>query len=217
MRTAEIFSVNRGFAAILVLGLIAAVLVLGGMYLLKQNKKSVVQTTVQSSPSPVDKSVNLDSIGANWKTYTNKKFNFSIKYPLDKKVEIDENGKNDSCVGKDSVDFKLYPNNYTRSPNAIEFDGDLWISVGMVDNSGKDPLEFMTMNCPDLRNKASVKNITIDGMTAKKLNYKDVMVEQADIVLTKNGKLYFIHGYSSSLDKINSIFLEVASTFKFTN
>ena len=42
-------------------------------------------TSPKLSPkkSPSDETTNPDSIGANWKTYTNAKFRFSIQYPKD--------------------------------------------------------------------------------------------------------------------------------------
>lgn len=49
--------------------------------------------TSQSSPTPSDETANPDSIGANWKTYTNKQLGFSLKYPPNWKVDINCNGQ----------------------------------------------------------------------------------------------------------------------------
>lgn len=86
MRTSENFSLNnprlpagrQGFAAILILVLVAAIIILGGVFYVKHSKKSAVQSTVQISPSPL---ILPTEETANWKTYTNTKYKYSFKYP----------------------------------------------------------------------------------------------------------------------------------------
>lgn len=62
-------------------------MIVGGVYYLgrqtapKPSPSPVVSQTSQPTPSPVDKTANPDSIGANWKTYTNAKYKIEFKYP----------------------------------------------------------------------------------------------------------------------------------------
>lgn len=76
---------KKGFAQILILGLVAAILVLGGAFYLNQiqkppgvsNLKTTSNKTAQKQSS--SSAQNVDT--ANWKTYTNLSPAFSFKYP----------------------------------------------------------------------------------------------------------------------------------------
>lgn len=85
VNTSKIFSVKKGFAAILILGAVLAVLVLGATVYLKQTQKpwnlpnqvTVPDKTTKPSPSPTTQSDET----ANWKMYRNAEFGYEVKYP----------------------------------------------------------------------------------------------------------------------------------------
>lgn len=83
---------RKGFAAILVLGLVVSIFVLGAtFYFFKQNQKPPQNTVNQiTTPNtnrtptlitPTPKAMPSSDKTANWKIYTNEKYGFSIRYP----------------------------------------------------------------------------------------------------------------------------------------
>ena len=89
---------QRGFSPILiVLGIVVMTAVVGGAYYLGQNNLSLQgvpsktnDVAISPTPSP---SANPDSIGNDWKTYSNTKLKFSFRYPKDYKFEKEDNEK----------------------------------------------------------------------------------------------------------------------------
>jgi len=82
---------QKGFVELLIIGIVLLLAVAGGAYYFGTQKS---QAPVTSSPSPIaqvsllptpipDETANPDSIGANWKTYTNTSYKYSIQYPRD--------------------------------------------------------------------------------------------------------------------------------------
>lgn len=95
---------RKGFAAILIIGLIGAIIALAATFYLKQKQKlsSLNQSSVQSSPNPTpDETVYTGAGSANWKTYTY--YNLSFKLPAS--WIVNTTGR----VGSPSV-FFLTPN-----------------------------------------------------------------------------------------------------------
>jgi hypothetical protein len=74
---------QKGFAPILIVVLIALV-VGGGAYYLGTKKSSLPTFSSSKIPSTI-----FDET-ANWKTYTNTKFGYSLKYPADKFTDCSE-------------------------------------------------------------------------------------------------------------------------------
>lgn len=83
---------QKGQTGILILaGIVILVALAGGIFYLgrvtapKPQPQNVVTSSPQPSPSPTDET-------ANWKTYTNTKYGYSIKYPSEiKLITSDEN------------------------------------------------------------------------------------------------------------------------------
>ncbi|MBI2039583.1 hypothetical protein HYT18_00745 [Candidatus Microgenomates bacterium] len=84
---------QRGQTQVLILaGIVILVAIAGGIFWLGREtlprQDSSGQAVPESQapvttpqPSPTDETANPDSIGANWKTYTNNEFSFVIKHP----------------------------------------------------------------------------------------------------------------------------------------
>lgn len=93
MSTSEYFSVKKGFAQILILGVLLAVFVLGASIYLKQAQRPLNtpgkitapnKTTPENSPSTITQSEETK----NWKTYTNTAYKYEIKYPVDWQITV---------------------------------------------------------------------------------------------------------------------------------
>lgn len=94
---------QKGLAPILIVLFIA--LAVGG-YLLYQKQ----QQTIQATPTPTSTPESTNSAEtANWKTYTNIKYGFSVSYPTDDKKEygvlklLFENNETKQYVGKEEL------------------------------------------------------------------------------------------------------------------
>ena len=84
---------QRGFVEIIVIIVVLVLAAIGGAYYLGTQKNNVVPsvspaaiaspTTSDASQLPNDnlETANPDSIGANWKTYTNTKVGYTFRYP----------------------------------------------------------------------------------------------------------------------------------------
>ena len=75
---------QKGFVPILITVLIAVAL--GGYFIYQNQTKSISSITKQTpkpSPSPVIYESTSSAETANWKTYTNERHGFEIKYPPD--------------------------------------------------------------------------------------------------------------------------------------
>jgi hypothetical protein len=83
---------HKGFIAPLLLALIVIMLIGGGVYVYQQNKQANQPTTaISTTQTP-------NSQTADWKTYTNTKYGYSLQYPNDWEVDserqiIDETNK----------------------------------------------------------------------------------------------------------------------------
>ncbi len=209
----------RGFAAIIIVAIIALVFgaaaTFGYQKFIKKTPAVSQKAETQASPlASVDET-------ANWKTYTNSKYGFSLKYPEEKPVEFKDSveGKQLCANTKGIVDIKIYPADYKKLGPETEFLGDLWVSLSVADNVGKiSPEDYVKKACPDYFSQGkigSIKNTEINGNKALEIIYKNVMAQQEDVVVTKGDKLFFIHHYSNKLP--NPLFNQILSTFKFTS
>jgi len=79
------------------LAIVFFVIAIGGLIYLGTNRtkdpiKSLALPTLGPPPTPTDIPLQLSSPSANWKSYLNKKYNFSFKYPPDWKVTESSTG-----------------------------------------------------------------------------------------------------------------------------
>lgn len=156
---------------------------------------------------------------ANWKTYTNSAYSFSIKYPPDKKVETDEkNAIVNVCNNqKGIVDIRIYPKDYQKLELETDFIGDLWINISVVDNISEITLDnYINNYCPDnlSQDKISVmRKVLINGNPSLRIKYKNVRGDQAEAIIQKGKKFYVINAYAPKL--LDNLFDQTLSTFQF--
>lgn len=195
---------QKGFAGIFVL-IVVVIAALGGAYYLGTQKASlpgIKQSTVSPSPSPFDET-------ANWKTYANEKFGYSIKYPSHILIQL-------VCPDYEKDRFYLteregWSDAKFKTQEVVELPtcargGRYLIELDVKD--GKVPAPGMLIE---------KKNITVDGVDGKRyvsedeiqegLTYWDVQVH----VFHKN-KTY-IFAFDDKKDGV--LFDQILSTFRF--
>ncbi len=178
--------------------------------------KSFLTPTVSQTPqpTPVDET-------ANWKTYTNNKYAFSLNYPPNWKIE--ENMGSAIFFSIESPDYKFDDNNKVEEQVTVGTK----ISFNILSSTGNysEPKEgeiptlyFDTVNNKQIMDKISnITNITIDGRKAAKYDLQRLFKEpllrtRADIV-DKTFVYRIEMMYVSPISK--NIFDDILSTFKF--
>lgn len=140
---------NKGFVVQGIIALVALIIIGGVAYVVTQKKDSVSQD------------ITIDSI-SNWKTYTNKKYNFTFNYPSTWKHILDvENEVNiyvdaypaqdrDSLIAIKGMGLEEVKKNddlfRDKTFSKVTINGIIWEKTQMTDNSGAvmDSFEFLT-------------------------------------------------------------------------
>lgn len=173
---------------------IALLLGIGGTYLVLNSK---VQKQIQPTPVPTKTQISptLDET-ANWKTYTNTKLNFSVRYP-------------ETWVFKESsAGSDFAPSENLLSVSQSEIFSPIFIFVKSVDN-----FDLSTQTLDQYQEKA----ITVGGINTKRVSGITKQGGQAarrftGVKMKNNGKTY---GIITVGDSYIDIFDQILSTFKF--
>lgn len=231
---------KRGFyhpTAIIILAVItlsfALVFFINTQYFLRKHQSSPTPAPqYQSSPtaspqkSPINETANPDSIGANWKTYTNDKLGFSLDYPqnwfINTDSEIDIYLRNQDFESKTSQSKPRYPN--SGYPDDYEY-------IRVLNNVNEQETPGYTKPIDWYRDLASrnqkanvagggydlttVKTFLLNGKAS--IIVKNKSDETTAFVLTPIGEN--VHRLIvSPYEKINDKeVIQILSTFKFTN
>ncbi len=190
----------------------AILLVLGGGYLLYA-KFGKGKTTSSTSPSPVVTTsisaavspTTSSSVPADWKTYTNSSYKYSVKYPADWQL-------ND------------YPQRVAFSESKLLPDTDQMgiVEILILSESKNDAMK----EAYDALSGAGAPTIditTIDGADAVKYSGKpseNVMgggTHRMIVVFERNGVVYFAEAIDNGNSTIISRFNQMLSSFKFTS
>ncbi|MEK7581614.1 MAG: PsbP-related protein [Patescibacteria group bacterium] len=175
-------------------------------------------------PNASDETANPDPIGANWKTYTNSMYRYSIKYPL----ELDFQTSTRSEV----ADTQIFMNGEN---DAYKFPEDKFIGItikvittdlsldGYLDKTYQENLGGVPSFNEGLKN-GKIQKVTIDNTNGYKTNTgmqfentdKDVWVKRGDYIYWFSA---FGNGETgTSYSKPAGVmFDQILSTFKFTN
>lgn len=186
--------------------------IVGGAYLLgtkNNNSKTVSQITPTATATPTPTS----DPTANWKTYTNPKYGYSIKYPADWIEQV-------KCRGGIAVDdyicFKSPDFTEDQQPNItsgglITIDGNSQgssFTAGSIDNFCQSRPLVTILECTQIK---------VDNISAIKRVGND---QYEDIGIIKNGKFIIsirVEYTTSSKTQILKQFDQILSTFKFIN
>src|SRR2546423_1560041 len=96
---------QKGFSPVFVI-LAVVVIIAGGAYYLGTHQNTAPATVSQRSDKPAPtKTVSPLDQTANWKTYTNSKYGFLIRYPGD--WSASQATEDSSSIGFDNTDSKL--------------------------------------------------------------------------------------------------------------
>ncbi len=195
---------QKGFAPILIVILVALIAGAGGLLVYQKSKPATTPEPITQQPSPspipdaspvptgVDETTNPDLIGANWKTYTNMEFGYSLKYPSTWTYKVSSKG---------SGQIILLPGDKELPPSEPSF------VVVTVMNSIKQPLIQ-----GDARNVLiNKKYIKIAGAVDGEQGEFNGFIQTA---VSHNNNSYYIN-----LDKMEyrGIYDQILSTFKFTD
>lgn len=197
---------QKGQALIFLLIGMLVIVALGGAFYLGRStisKPSPVpvatsQTTLSPTPTQdASREPNSSTETANWKTYTNTKLNFSVKYP-------------ETWVFKESPEGSDFaPSENLLSISQSEIFSPIFIFVKSVDN-----FDLSTQTLDQYQEKA----ITVGGISTKRISGITKQGGQATrrftgVKMKNNGKTY---GIITVGDSYIDIFDQILSTFKFT-
>ena len=188
---------QRGFAHIVLILIIAAVLIGGGYYLYtKQNRSVTVSPTptasgkVSATPSPSMSATPNSTAG--WKTYTNTELGISIEYPANWPV-VESNPKETLIKGVRIGD-----------QGSMQDQGKDFIQINLDTRDNLNQLRGLYTN-----GGYKEQIITIDGQQA--YSYQDMNSRELFIYVAHNSKIYYIAVAPRDADYIQ----KALSTFKF--
>jgi hypothetical protein len=199
---------QKGFAPIIILILLVLV---GGAYYFGITKNKTVPSLVvpvQPSSSPVAQPIADPT--ANWKTYTNKEYGFTVKYPSDAKLRISQSESSDRML---VVAFD--------SPNAI-FDhlfksGGYSFEISMQTqknfNTLDEYLSFQKEHSMYENILPKTYNNVIGYLFKNDKGYSGLNFIYQGFVAKNNDLFYTINYFT---DEDLDMFNQILSTFKFT-
>ena len=207
----QLLSMQRGFTEIVILIAVLVLAAIGGAYYLGTQKS---QAPVAISPSPVAQATptpnasqapNGDLETANWKTYTDSKYNYSINYPPDWKTETMEYGV---YLGKASVGGYAY--------------GEASVGVGVLPSTLSIE-EYLSRynNSFSGSSPKRVGTFTIGGSLGEKWDintYQSPNTDSFVVFLTRNDQTYYVSKSMYNIDQArehNKEVDQVISTFRF--
>lgn len=168
-------------------------------------------TVIANSPMPTGSTVTATDPTANWKTYTNTEYNFTIKYPSDAKLRVSQSESNDRML---VVAFD--------SPNAV-FDhlfksGGYSFEISMQTQKNFNTIDEYLLFQKEHNMYEEVLPKTynnVKGYTFKNdKGYSGLDFTYRGYV-AKNNDLYYTINYFT--DDSVDMFNQILSTFKFIN
>lgn len=183
---------------------VLVIAVAGGAYYLGRSttpKPSATPNVISQTPQPTPTSSPVDET-ANWKTYTNDRFGYSIKYP--------------------NI-WKVYPEHFTDGISIFglqdpKYPGGQNILIEVDGNTSISPKEYIVMNVAPISNPQKVSSQDINGLKGEKWSFNSgrTIDDNYAIFLTSKNKRYILikelsnkdtfSGYSSVIDQVISTF-----------
>ncbi|MEX2028197.1 MAG: hypothetical protein WD988_01720 [Candidatus Curtissbacteria bacterium] len=228
---------NKGFAPIIIIFALAIVgLVTGGAYYYGKNSSKhtqpfTQQVTLNSSSSPAADET------ADWKTYTNAKYKFSIKYPEDFKISeytneedqtftfsiTNQQAERERGIDPDKISISVIPGGKDFQRKDFYYGGYEW-TKSVVDALSKTPDGTSKEHkYDDITKTNNITTGTFTGVRYKSIPSNRVPHEgiaQLNVALLDNERTFLIAGYTGDDQLIftkpyTDIFDKVVSTFKF--
>lgn len=205
-------NMSRGFAAILILGIVLAVLVLGTALYLKQTQKPLSVSNQITTPNKIvpkqsSSSAQSDET-ANWKTYNDPQGEFTIMYP--------DNFKQCNSSGLVVVTFLL--DKQLKGCPTIENTSDYELVIDIVkdDPKGVTGKQLLSRHVVLANFEDKIFTQKISGLEAYSVKFKYGPLNQYT-ELAKNGKLYEFRLQARGDNEESDLRLgnQILSTFKF--
>lgn len=175
-----------------------------GTYLLGKNQSSKQISTIQSSPTPTP----TPDPTANWKTYSDSKYGFSLKYPSEYLISEVNNG----------IFFSKSPEEKVKLDACLKQIECNSFSLGIQFTSGSKPTEQSLKDYiikHDSGDFYTWDSKAIDGSNALQTEY-DAVVGSGKINVTYVVKGTSVLRIQTQTENI-SIYNQILSTFKFTD
>ncbi len=207
---------QKGFAPILIiLGVIVALGIFGGIYYLKFQKGSSQQNTVIQTTGTTTTSTTSPTSDqtANWQTYTSSIGAFSLKYPPTWVLESPTDSGGISITDKKPFGQGLQISTYPSTSNLSELDFLYTYSF-----YGQDLAEPSIKTLGDLLQGVISKQIKVDGAVAEEMSIGNRAGYQGSGVWLHNGSIgiYLLFRGSTDLNADANIQNQILSTFHFT-
>ena len=175
---------------------------------LSGNLEKTVSTSTNARPTPAGsaETANPDSIGANWKTYTNTAYKFSFTYPPHWSALESTSHENPYALF-----VELGPASTIQSGGLI--------AISIRNQIESDYLALLNKVDYQIAQRSDIQ-LGQNKATRYKLDQKSTSGEkiQRDIVLaTQNGLLYEINRGANSSKDNQLVFDQILSTFQFSN
>lgn len=192
----------------LLTGGLVAILIGGGGYYLATNQQTTAPTpvaTVETSPTPTQ----APDETVNWKTYTNEKYKYSIKYPADLKVDTPQ-----SPFSKEGV-YLTDP----QEPPPQEFsEANYFLIFADTLKTSQQIQDYAKLDCSNAEQTGSSKVNSYDAV-----EFTSYCVDKEKFLILQKDRTgyYFQHfsreGSTSNQSKIvtASNFEKILTTFKF--
>jgi len=193
-----------GFALLATAVIIAVIAVVGTIGYTQFKNRAALKTSTQSIPQPTP----VSDETADWKTYTNSKFNYSFKFPNDFNF-------NSHTFPEDNVVYSLdaqFEQNDQQTGSLIK-----GVSIGSVVYKQGEDLERYEQGT--IIDNSIISNLQLTGESTASAYIQEGIEESITIVIdNKNGKDDFRVMLWCSGDNLRcrQILPQLLSTFKFT-
>ncbi len=168
------------------------------------------QAKVSEKPAVVNATPTPDPT-ADWKVYTNSKYGYSVKYPLNLKVNESETSYDqytEFTLGRDASGNAYLPN-YTITVAKESFQAKDAASVNFLSADWVNT--FYTMNVGETKTYQAISfkkeaNIQLVGQSAIVIDVTATGDNQKRVFLKHNGYVYMISDFTNSADFQNFLF-----------
>lgn len=213
------FSGKRNWKKWMVIYVAIAAVIYGGIYFFLSQQANKGLNPYSSAPTKSVQPTQVQDEMANWKTYTNTNYNFSIKYPQESIIESNNAGEEEGTDGL-QISLPISKGSNTISTEKIfitfitiyrknqqEYDSDLEDAIAQ-------PGRYMTNFKIESRSKVNVEGANADRV----ITYSDEQGRRVAVYLVHENKEYYFWGSlkNDSTGSFLQMFDQILSTFKFT-
>lgn len=226
----------RGFALIAILVVVALLIGVGGTVayfkLFQKPAPSPSPASVTQSPTPNETVYTEESRSANWKTYTNQKYSFSLKYPVDWTFKEYREGEFiPNYVGNIQPLAALFlkPISEKEPRSIVGPTGEIVrstfgeINIFITKSSKSIEAEADNLSPSEIIANGPKGDLMVAGVPAKRgfgfglYSTESVLLKQGDILFTFNVFRDQLGEAGLSKEKKKEIFNQILSTFRFAN